>query len=78
MKVFATRACYTIDDKIIMKINNQLQISVYFIKRLICVKNIHFKKIFIQLDVDKSIEQQRNAAKNETLPRINSMTLMKR
>lgn len=78
MKVFATRACYTIDDKIIMKINNQLQISVYFIKRLICVKNIHFKNFFIHLDVDKSIEQQRNAAKNETLPRINSMTLMKR
>lgn len=78
MKVFATRACYTIDDKIIMKINNQLQISVYFIKRLICVKNIHFKYFFIQLDVDKSIEQQRNAAKNETLTPINSMTLMKR
>lgn len=78
MKVFATRACYTIDDTIIMKINNHLQISVYFIKRLICVKNIQFKYFFIQLDVDKSIEQQRNAAKNETLTPINSMTLMKR
>lgn len=77
MKVFATRACYTIDDTIIMKINNQLQISVYFIKRLICVKHI-IPSFFIQLDVDKFNEQQRNAAKNETLTPINSMTLMKR